>query len=63
METILEQIQMYWFIGTSVITIASAIVSITKTETDNKWLASILKYVMPVMDFLSMSTLGYAKKK
>ena len=63
METILEQMQAYWFIGTSVITIASAIVSITKTETDNKWLARILKYVMPVIDVLSMSTLGYAKKK
>jgi hypothetical protein len=58
MEMILNILSM----APEIITLASIIVAITKTETDNLWLAKILKYVMPVVDFLSMSKMGHAKK-
>ena len=59
MDTLLN----IYIIVTSVISIASVIVAATKTESDDLVLATIKSVVMPVLDIISMSTVGHAKKK
>ena len=57
METILNIIN----ITTAVVTIASAVVAVTPSDKDNIWLSKRLKYVMPVLNALSLNV-GNAKK-
>jgi hypothetical protein len=46
---------------TAVISIASAVVAVTPSDKDNIWLSKRLKYVMPVLNALSLN-IGNAKK-